>query len=185
MRQMSVRIFSLRRLALLLPVLLLLGLTQTASAWEGGHGGGGRGGWGGEHGGGWRGGEGWRGGWRGGWGGGWGWGGWGPGWGGWGCCGYGGDLLLGVPPVVVAPPAYYAAPAYPAAPYYPPPPTEPSGDGYYPPLNQSMPPPQQQQAARSCLAGGYVCPLEAAVPPGGSCYCHGNDGGRINGRASR
>ncbi len=67
---------------------------------------------------------------------------------------------IGVPPPVyyTPPPAQSAAaPAYSPAP---------SGEG------------------QSCYAGPYVCPMDRPVASGGPCYCIGNGGQRVSGRAN-
>ena len=79
-------------------------------------------------------------------------------------------------PVYVPPPVYYPPAYYPAPPVY-----------YTPPPAQSYPPgPAVGSAAggQSCLAGAYVCPMERPVPSGAACYCPGNNGQRIAGRAN-
>jgi hypothetical protein len=77
-------------------------------------------------------------------------------------------------------PGYYPAPYY-----YPPPPV------YYapPPVMYAPPPPQNYSQAPSgggqtCYAGSYVCPMDRPVATGGSCYCPGNGGQRVWGRAN-
>ena len=89
---------------------------------------------------------------------------------------------LGVPfygPGYVPGPYYYPPPAY-----YPPPPV------YYspPPPVVYTPPPQTYSQApsggQSCNAGAYVCPMERPVASGASCYCSGNGGQRVWGRAN-
>jgi len=155
---------SARLMTVFLPLMTALVVLAPGSAHAWWAAGGGGGGW---HGGGWNGGGYYGGGWRGGF--------------------YGGGVVV-APPVVVTPPIYapyyatpYVAAPYAVAPAYVPPPAPPGNDGYYPPLTSS---PATSQAARSCQAARYVCPLEAAVPPGGSCYCPGNNGQRVYGKAS-
>jgi len=79
------------------------------------------------------------------------------------------------PPVFFPPPVYYAPPP-PVV--YAPPPIPPS---FGP---QSYPPGGPTSSAQSCYAGSYVCPMQTAVPVGGTCWCRGNNGGRVYGRAS-
>ncbi|HEX2940489.1 MAG TPA: hypothetical protein VHO91_05530 [Rhodopila sp.] len=76
------------------------------------------------------------------------------------------------PPVYYPPPAYYPPP--PA--YYPPPVV------YSPPQTYSPAPPTGQR--QMCYAGEYTCPMDRPVASGASCYCLGNGGQRISGRAS-
>ena len=77
------------------------------------------------------------------------------------------------------------------APYYAPPPV------YYPPPVVYAPPPPVVYApppaysaapsaypGQSCYAGQYTCPMERPVAPGAGCYCLGNGGQRVAGRAS-
>jgi hypothetical protein len=69
-------------------------------------------------------------------------------------------------------------------PYYPPPPV------YYPPPVVYAPPPPAYSpappvsAGQTCFAGQYTCPMEHPVAYGASCYCSGNDGQRVFGRAN-
>ena len=79
-------------------------------------------------------------------------------------------VFLGFGPPVWGPPAYYAPPGY----YPPPPPVV-----FTPPEDQAGPP----EAARSCDAGAYVCPLDHLLPVGASCWCRDNAGRRAYGRA--
>jgi hypothetical protein len=71
---------------------------------------------------------------------------------------------------IAAAPYYYAPP-----PYYPPP-------AYYPPQAYSQTP--IGGGAQSCYAGAYVCPMDRPVATGAGCYCLGNDGQRVEGRAN-
>ncbi|MEA2729624.1 MAG: hypothetical protein QOF70_4099 [Acetobacteraceae bacterium] len=84
---------------------------------------------------------------------------------------------------------FYGPGFYPPPVYYPPPPV------YYapPPPVYYAPPPQQEyysQAPASggggqmCYAGAYVCPMDRPVSAGASCYCLGNGGQRVWGRAN-
>jgi hypothetical protein len=71
---------------------------------------------------------------------------------------------------------------YPPPVYYPPPPV------YYAPPAVYSPPQTYSQAPaptgqQSCYAGPYVCPMDRPVASGTSCYCVGNGGQRIWGRA--
>ncbi len=104
--------------------------------------------------------------------------------------GFGLGLPLFVPPYFAPPPAYYPPPVYYAPPpvYYPPP-------AYYsaPPTPMLTPPPpgpvggrsgySPQAAGQSCNAGAYLCPMEQPVIPGTACYCRGNQGQKVWGRA--
>ncbi|WP_428492628.1 hypothetical protein [Rhodopila sp.] len=75
-------------------------------------------------------------------------------------------------PYYYPPPAYYPPPTY----YTPPPPVV-----YTPPQQTyNQPPPGGQ----TCYAGPYVCPMERPVATGASCYCPGNNGQRVWGRAN-
>jgi hypothetical protein len=136
--------------------------------WHGGgggwgwHGGGGSWGW---HGGGW--------GWHGGccWGGGWGW--WGPG------------VALGLGLGALAAPYYWPPPVY-----FPPQVWAPPPQVWAPPQQGFSQTPQGFSQApgggggQSCYAGAYVCPMERPVASGAGCYCPGNNGQRVPGRAS-
>jgi hypothetical protein len=78
--------------------------------------------------------------------------------------------------------AIAAAPYYYAPPYYPP-------VYYTPPQMYYQPPPQgysqaQGGGGQSCYAGAYVCPMDHPVATGASCYCPGNNGQRVLGRAN-
>ena len=97
---------------------------------------------------------------------------------------------VGVPfygPGYYPPPVYYPPPPiyYPPPPiYYPPPPPV-----YYTPPQQSYVPPPSVAPTRpgsgqACYAGPYVCPMDRPVAPGGGCYCSGNSGQRVAGRAN-
>ena len=83
-------------------------------------------------------------------------------------------MFLGFGPPVWGPPAYYA-PYYPPPVYYPPPPPV----VFTPPEDQVGP----SEAARSCDAGAYVCPLDHPLPVGATCWCRDNAGRRAYGRA--
>ncbi len=37
---------------------------------------------------------------------------------------------------------------------------------------------------QACYAGPYVCPMDRPIATGGNCYCLGNDGQRVTGRAN-
>jgi hypothetical protein len=86
---------------------------------------------------------------------------------------------IGVPffgPGFYPPPYYYPPPAY-----YPPPPV------MYAPPPQVYAPPQAMApsgAGQSCYAGPYICPMDRPVATGGNCYCLGNGGGHVWGRAN-
>jgi hypothetical protein len=86
------------------------------------------------------------------------------------------------PPIYYPPPPIYYAP--------PPPPTY-----YVPPQAYSAAPGVAQSgmaqsgmtpsgAGQACYAGSYVCPMDRPVATGGSCYCLGNGGQRVWGRAN-
>jgi hypothetical protein len=87
---------------------------------------------------------------------------------------------IGVPfygPTYYPPPVYYPPPAY-----YPPPPPV-----YYtppPPTVYTPAPSAQAGIGQMCYAGSYSCPMDRPVAPGGSCYCLGNGGQRVWGRAN-
>jgi hypothetical protein len=74
-------------------------------------------------------------------------------------------------------------PYYPPPVYYPPPPVV-----YAPPPVVYTPPPPAYSPAPSygqtCFAGQYTCPMERPVPYGAACYCTGNNGQRVTGRAN-
>ncbi len=80
-------------------------------------------------------------------------------------------------PYYYPPPVYYAPP--PA--YYAPPPVV-----YAPPQQSYSPAPNQTAAGagQACYAGPYTCPMDRPVASGGSCYCLGNGGERVAGRAN-
>lgn len=89
-------------------------------------------------------------------------------------------LGFGLPyygPAYIPPPIYYPPPAY-----YPPPPVY-----YTPPVQQRYAPApmaEQSSGGQSCYAGAYVCPMDRPVAAGSSCYCLGNGGQRVVGRAN-
>ena len=65
------------------------------------------------------------------------------------------------------------------------------GPGYYPPpVYYAPPPPRYSQApaqggyGQTCSAGPYVCPMDHPTASGSNCYCLGNGGARVWGRAS-
>jgi hypothetical protein len=82
---------------------------------------------------------------------------------------------------------FYAPGFYPAPYYYPPP-------VYYAPPPVVYAPPQQNYsqvptplpagAGQACYAGSYTCPMDRPVAAGGSCYCLGNGGQKVWGRAN-
>jgi hypothetical protein len=79
-------------------------------------------------------------------------------------------------------PGYYPPPAYypPPPAYYPPPPVV-----YAPPQTYSPPPPPMASGAgQACYAGPYVCPMDRPIETGGGCYCLGNGGQKVWGRAN-
>jgi len=83
---------------------------------------------------------------------------------------------IGVPfygPAFYPPPAYYPPPVY----YAPPPAVYAPPQSYIP---QSTPP----GAGQACYAGPYSCPMDHPVASGGGCYCLGNGGQRVWGRAN-
>jgi hypothetical protein len=90
--------------------------------------------------------------------------------------------------VGVGVPFYGYGPGFYPAPYYYPPPV------YYPPppIYYTPPPPQvytpapaaQPGTGQACYAGPYMCPMDRPVAPGASCYCLGNGGQRVWGRAN-
>jgi hypothetical protein len=78
-------------------------------------------------------------------------------------------------------PGYYAPPPV----YYPPPPIyyAPPPVVYAPPRPYTSAPPGVG-AGQVCYAGPYSCPMDNPVATGGSCYCLGNGGQRVWGRAN-
>jgi hypothetical protein len=93
---------------------------------------------------------------------------------------------FGLPGLYVGPPAYYPPPVYyPPPAYYPPPMSY--APAYAPP--QTAYPPQQESAApagggQACYAGAYTCPMDQPMASGAACYCLGNGGTRVWGRAN-
>jgi hypothetical protein len=76
------------------------------------------------------------------------------------------------------PPVYYPPPPI----YYPPPPVVYAPPpAYSPPQNYS---PGPSGGGQTCYAGAYVCPMDRPVATGAGCYCPGNDGQRVWGRAN-
>jgi hypothetical protein len=81
-------------------------------------------------------------------------------------------------------PGFYGPGYYPGPYYYPPPPA------YYPPPPPVVyaPPQAYSQspggAGQMCYAGAYVCPMDRPVPAGDGCYCLGNGGQRVWGKAN-
>jgi hypothetical protein len=68
--------------------------------------------------------------------------------------------------------------------YYPPPPVY-----YAPPPVVYAPPPVYSPIPRApyqqtCYAGAYSCPMERPTATGATCYCAGNNGQRVWGRAN-
>lgn len=88
--------------------------------------------------------------------------------------------FYGFGPTFVTPPYYYPPPVYYAPPpvYYTPQPAySPPAPAYGPtPLNRA-------DRGQSCHASAYVCPMERPVANGESCYCIGNSGQKVWGRA--
>ena len=83
---------------------------------------------------------------------------------------------IGIPfygPGFYPPPYYYPPPAY-----YPPPPPV-----VYAPPQTYAPPPPSYSAGQTCHAAAYVCPMDRPVASGSGCYCLGNGGQRVWGRA--
>lgn len=78
------------------------------------------------------------------------------------------------------PPPYYYPRYYPPPPpvYYAPPPPV-----YYAPPQTYTPGPQAG-GFQMCYAGSYTCPMDRPVAAGGGCYCLGNGGQRVWGRAN-
>jgi hypothetical protein len=75
-------------------------------------------------------------------------------------------------------PGYYPGPYYyPPPAYYPPPPPV----VYAPPQAYA---PAHAGAGQMCYAGAYVCPMDRPVATGGGCYCLGNGGQHVWGRAN-
>jgi hypothetical protein len=81
---------------------------------------------------------------------------------------------------------FYGPGYYPPAPYYypPPPPVY-----YAPPAAVYAPPPQSYSqapggAGQMCYAGPYVCPMDRPTATGANCYCLGNGGARVWGKAN-
>lgn len=75
-------------------------------------------------------------------------------------------------PYYYPPPAYYPPPVY----YAPPPPV------VYTPPQQTYS--QAPAAGQTCYAGAYSCPMDRPVAAGASCYCAGNGGQKVWGRAN-
>src|ERR1700723_2284914 len=77
-------------------------------------------------------------------------------------------------PASLPPPYYYPPPMY----YSPPPPV------FYSPPQAYAPQPQfGSEGGQSCYAGPYVCPMDRPTASGSSCYCLGNGGQKVWGRA--
>lgn len=78
-------------------------------------------------------------------------------------------------------PAYYPPPVYypPPPVYYAPPPVY-----YTPPVQTYSQVPAPSGPGQTCYAGPYVCPMERPTVTGASCYCSGNGGTRVWGRAN-
>ena len=87
---------------------------------------------------------------------------------------------------------FYGPGFYPPPVYYPPPPVYlPPPPAYYAPPPVVYTPPQTYSqysapagAGQSCNAGAYVCPMDRPIATGGSCYCLGNGGQKVWGRAN-
>ena len=91
-------------------------------------------------------------------------------------------VYVGVGIPLIGPPVYIPPPYYPPPVYYPPP-------AYYPPPVIYAPAPvtyapPAPQAAQSCQAGAYICPMDRPTPPGNPCYCLGNGGQKVWGRTN-
>jgi hypothetical protein len=75
-------------------------------------------------------------------------------------------------------PGFYPAPYYyPPPVYYAPPPV------YYAPPQTYSPLPRAG-AGQLCYASPYTCPMDRPVASGAGCYCLGNGGQRVWGRAN-
>ena len=78
-------------------------------------------------------------------------------------------------------PGYYPSPYYyPPPAYYPPPPPV----VYSPPQAYAPQLHRHTGAGQMCYAGAYVCPMDRPVAAGGGCYCLGNGGQHVWGRAN-
>jgi hypothetical protein len=82
---------------------------------------------------------------------------------------------------------FYGPGYYPPPVYYPPPPV------YYAPPPPAIYAPQPQNysqapmpdgSGQTCSAGPYVCPMDRPTAAGANCYCLGNGGARVWGRAN-
>jgi hypothetical protein len=82
------------------------------------------------------------------------------------------------PPVYYPPPAYYAPP--PPTYYTPPPSTAYAPSQGYTPGPVAAP----SGSGQACYAGAYICPMDRPAASGGSCYCAGNGGQKVWGRAN-
>jgi hypothetical protein len=80
-------------------------------------------------------------------------------------------FAFGFSPIFVGPPVFFGPPVV-----YAPPPVV-----FAPPPVVYDPGPAPPSSV-SCHAGAFICPLEQATPPGGSCSCPTNSG-RAYGRA--
>lgn len=79
------------------------------------------------------------------------------------------------PPVYYPPPpVYYAPPPV----YYTPPPV------YVPPQTYTPPPAATNAGGQMCFAGAYTCPMDRPIASGAACYCLGNSGQKVMGRAN-
>jgi len=78
-------------------------------------------------------------------------------------------------PAYLPPPYYYPPPVY----YPPPPPVY-----YSPPQVYAPPQPVAPVGGQACYADRYVCPMDRPVVTGSACYCPGNGGQKVWGRAS-
>jgi hypothetical protein len=78
-------------------------------------------------------------------------------------------------------PGFYGPGFYPGPYYYPPPAYAPP-PVYAPPPQAYAPPPGGP--GQQCYAGAYVCPMDRPVAAGGGCYCLGNGGQRVWGKAN-
>lgn len=98
-----------------------------------------------------------------------------------------GDTFSYTPPSAqsrsLAPPRNYGTPGGYSPGGYPPPGSYAPSGGYSPSGGYTPSMGVGPEAARSCQAGAYVCPLVRETPPGGACACPGHNGQRIRGQA--
>jgi len=81
---------------------------------------------------------------------------------------------------------FYAPGFYPAPFYYPPPVYYAPPPVFYAPPQIYVPGPAVARTGpgQACYAGPYVCPMDRPVAPGAGCFCLGNGGQRVPGRAN-